>query len=172
MCTENHVCFGRTHSSQLGEGANAGSYQKKVASTTLVWSKRPPKVQSTLSIPAFVFFCFLFLFLFSQQVAFLDCTFVLIYCGHTGSYHATMVHVPMVVVFDIMLYLYACTMVPIGSHHSPSHKECKNVYDVPWYQLVLQYVHVCCTYVPWYHRPTPTRVPVAPECLYFKSFLR
>jgi hypothetical protein len=25
MCTENHVCFGRIHGSQLREGANAGT---------------------------------------------------------------------------------------------------------------------------------------------------
>jgi hypothetical protein len=26
MCTENHVCFGRIHGSQLREGANAGQH--------------------------------------------------------------------------------------------------------------------------------------------------
>ncbi len=26
MCTENHACFGRTHGSQLREGANAGQH--------------------------------------------------------------------------------------------------------------------------------------------------
>ncbi len=26
MCTENHVCFGRVHGSQLREGANAGQH--------------------------------------------------------------------------------------------------------------------------------------------------
>jgi hypothetical protein len=38
MCTENHVCFGRIHGSQLREGANAGTYVRTYTYTNMVHS--------------------------------------------------------------------------------------------------------------------------------------